>query len=162
MAYQMDFFAASSEAKVLAAIQNSVVQYPAYVFIRNEDGTTGRLGFVDQNNVFKYIVGGESKQQVVNVVELPTEGELDVIYICNGVAYIFDGTDFVEIGSDKSDVDLEALIGRIEALETSNIEAAGKIADLITELETVTEQVTKLEDKIVEVEKATLTFVELE
>ena len=153
MAYQMDFFAASSESKVLAAIQNSRVQYPAYVFIRNEDGVTGKLAFVDQNNVLKYICcdnkteDTSSEKQIVNVDELPVEGNVEVIYICKGVAYIFDGTDFVALGKDHT-AELEALTNRVSALETSSANVLTKLESLETEVGSINEQITDLENTI--------------
>lgn len=175
MAYQMDFFAADTLAKVTAAIEAKKVQYPAYVFIRNEDGATGRLAFVDQNNVLKYIVGSEAKKQVVNVETLPEVGDVEVLYIMEGIVYVFNGEEYIPAYKDHS-AELADLTARVEALEQSSADAASVIEGLMTEveslktvnselaaeLETVTEQVTKFEDRIVEVEKSTLTFVELE
>ena len=142
MAYMMDFFAANSEAKVLAAIDNSVVQYPAYVFIRNEDGKTGRLGFVDQNNVFKYIVGEESKKQVVHVDVLPSvdSADIEVLYICDSVVYVFNGTEFVPTYKDHT-AEIDALELRITNLETKVGKLEASDADLA-------EQITALNKKV--------------
>lgn len=182
MAYMMDFFAANNEEKVLAAIRNAVVQYPAYVFIRNTDGKTGRLGFVDQNNVLKYIVGEENKKQVINVSTLPdiSEADIEVLYICEGNVYMFDGTDYKSLGTDHTaelqmltekvatlekkvtnlensnggSTDTSELEARIETLEASN-------ATLVEQLDGVTKTLTGIEERVVEIETGN-TFVELE
>lgn len=128
MSYMMSFFSASSEEKVLAAITNGVAQYPAYVFIRNADGATGRLGFVDQNNVFKYVVDEEDKKQVVKLDALPdvSEGDVEVLYIVDGVVYTFTGTEFKPQFVDHT-ADFEALNDKIAALEDKDVELAGQI-----------------------------------
>ena len=183
MAYQMDFFAANTIEKVTAAIASKKVQYPAYVFIRNEDSTTGRLAFVDQNNVVKYIVGEDAKKQVVNVETLPAVGDVEVLYIMNGIVYVYDGKEYKPTYKDHSE-ELSTLAGRITALETSSADVVSKVTSLETnfgsiesQIETIktsnneiaaeitsfTEQMAKIEDKIVEVEEnSTLTFIELE
>lgn len=136
MSYMMDFFAASTEEKVMAAIQAGTVQYPAYVFIRSTDGKTGRLGFVDQNNVFKYIVGEECKQQVVNVTEFPETGEENVLYIKDGVVYAWTGSEFKAQYKDHT-AELKTLNDRldvigtkVDGLEKADVELAGQIETL--------------------------------
>lgn len=166
MAYQMDFFA-GIESKVLAAIENSKVKYPAYVFVRDEEASsTGRLAFVDQNNVLKYI-RGENKKQVVNVTALPSvaEGDAEVLYIYEGMVYIFDGTDYVPMYKDIS-ADLEELTQRVADLEDSvetiqeaYEETVTKVTNLEdgfskieTEVDAITEQVTGLTEQIDDLE----------
>lgn len=146
MAYMMDFFAANSEAKVLAAIDNSVVQYPAYVFIRNEDGKTGRFGFVDQNNVFKYIVGEESKKQVVHVDVLPSvdSADVEVLYICDSVVYVFNGTEFVPTYKDYTS-EIDALELRITNLETKAGELEASDADIVEQIKALDGKIDALE-----------------
>ena len=140
MAYMMDFFAASTEAKVLSAIKAGTVQYPAYVFIRSTDGKTGRLGFVDQNNVFKYIVGEECKQQVISVVEFPEVGEDNVLYIKDGVVYAWTGSEFKAQYKDHT-AELEALDTRVASVET-------KVSFIETQVSTLEEKASVLEDKV--------------
>lgn len=141
MAYQMDFFA-GVESKVLAAV-GSKVKYPAYIFVRdNEASETGRLAFVDQNNQLKFI-RGENKQQVVNVVELPSVGELDVLYVKDGIVYVWTGVEFKPQFVDHT-AELEALndkiilIGtKIDELDQTDAELSAKDVELeakITEL----------------------------
>lgn len=179
MAYQVDFFA-GTEDKVLAAV-GSKVKYPAYVFIRDdENSSTGRLAFVDQNNVLK-LIRGENKKQVVNVTTLPspTDGDVEVLYIMNGIVYVFDGQAYQPTYKDYT-AELEALTERVSGLEerieaienaehpsidTSELkekieELNGKIAsleaedgnivELITNLETISQELTT---KVVELEK---------
>ena len=116
MAYQMDFFA-GIESKVLAAVGNKV-QYPAYIFVRDEeDSKTGRLAFVDQNNEIKFI-RGENKQYILNVNTLPdiSEGDIDVLYIVDEAVYMFNGKEYVSINGISID-DFEALIEKVSAIE---------------------------------------------
>lgn len=138
--YMMDFFAASTEEKVMAAIQSGTVQYPAYVFIRSTDGKTGRLGFVDQNNVFKYIVGEECKQQVVSVSEFPEIGEENVLYIKDGVVYAWTGSEFKAQYKDHT-AELKTLNDRLDAIGT-------KVDGLEKADETLTGQIEALDKKI--------------
>lgn len=134
MAYIMDFFA-GIESKVLTALETSKIQYPAYVFVRDEEeSTTGRLAFVDQNNVLKYIRGGEGKQYVVNVDVLPEEGDVEVLYICNGVVYLFDGEKFVSLGKDHTE-ELNALDTRVTALENADKSLVEQIEALNAKIE---------------------------
>ena len=138
MAYQMDFFA-GIESKVLAAIGNKV-NYPAFIFVRDEEeSSTGRLAFVDQNNVLKYI-RGENESQIVKLELLPdaSEGKEDVLYIVGEIAYLFNGEAFKPINSMDSG-ELEALTERVSALETA-------IADKVS----ADEVDTKIEEKVEE------------
>lgn len=152
MAYQMDFFAANNEAKVLAAINAGTVKYPAYCFIRSEDGSaTGRLAFVDQNNVLKYVVGDEAKKQVLNVEELPEVGDVEVLYIMGGIVYVFDGTEYKPAYKDHT-AELEALTQRVETLETSSVEVATKVENLETEVNSIDEQISALEERLNSIE----------
>lgn len=147
MAYQMDFFA-GIESKVLAAI-GSKVNYPAYVFVRDEEASaTGRLAFVDQNNVLRYI-RGENKQQVVNTTALPdvAEGDVEVIYIVDGVMYVFNGTEYKSINSISIE-EFEALEERLENLETSSTDFSDKVSSLEEEISAIDEQLASLEEKI--------------
>lgn len=140
MSYQMDFFAAKSYDVVLAAIEAKKVQYPSYVFIRNEDGTSGRLAFMDSDNVLKFVQGEEQKSQVLRVDVLPDEGETDVLYIFEDVVYSYNGTEFVPSYKDYT-AEIEALTEKVDALET---------------------KVATLEDTIAELEASSMKFMELE
>lgn len=116
MAYQMDFYAGIEE-KVLASI-GSKVQYPAYVFVRDdEESETGRLAFVDKGNVLRFI-RGENKQQVMNVTELPdvANGDAEVLYIMGGIVYVFDGKEYRPMYKDHT-AEIEALDVRLTSLE---------------------------------------------
>lgn len=150
MAYQMAFFAAPTIEKIQAAISAGTVSYPAYVFIRSEDDdSVGQLGFVDQGNVLK-LIKGENKQQVVNVDVLPnvSEGDSEVLYICDGIVYSFDGEKFVPAYKDHT-ADIEDLDSRVTTLE----ESTGEMAD----------QLKTLEKTVESLETASgLTFIELE
>lgn len=140
MSYQMDFFAAKSYDVVLAAIEAKKVKYPSYVFIRNEDGTSGRLAFMDNDNVLKFVQGEEQKSQVLRVDVLPDKGDADVLYIFEDVVYSYNGTEFVPSYKDYT-AELEALTEKVDTLET---------------------KVATLEDTIAELEVSFMKFVELE
>lgn len=163
MAYIMDFFAANTLEKVNAAISAKKVQYPAYVFIRSEDdANTGRLAFVDQNNVLKFIVGEECKAQVCRVDELPPVeyGDVDVLYICDDVVYVFNGNEYVPTYKDHS-AELTELATKIEALEARDIEHEekhgeydAKFAELVSEHEALAAKHEEFEAKHAELEDA--------
>jgi hypothetical protein len=140
----MDFFA-GIESKVLAAIGDKV-QYPAYVFVRDEeDSKTGRLAFVDQNNMLKYI-RGENKQQVVKVDELPdiAESDVEVLYIMNGIVYVFDGTEYKPMYKDHT-TELKVLDERITLLETNSKELEEADKALAEQIKSLEEQFNALE-----------------
>lgn len=139
MAYQMTFYASNSIDKIRAAIEAKTVQYPAYVFLRAEDGSAnGRLAFVDQGNVLKFITGEESKKQVVSLDALPevSAGDKEVLYVVDGIVYTFDGEKYRSQYVDHTK-ELEALDERLTGVESSLEE----IADDIAELEEKTSQV---------------------
>lgn len=142
MAYQMDFFGANSYDAVVAAIEAQKVKYPAYVFIRNEDKSTGRLAFMDSDNVLKFVQGEEQKSQVIRVDALPdvSDGDTDVLYIFEDVVYSFNGTEFIPSYKDCS-AELEALTERISEVEK-------KIEELNVADASLTEQITALDEKI--------------
>ena len=146
MAYRMDFFA-GIESKVLAAIKSEKVKYPAYVFVRDEEASnTGRLAFVDQNNVLKFI-RGENKQHVLHVDILPENGDVEVLYIMDGIVYVFDGEDYNPMYKDHT-ADIEELKERVDSLEAADIEIAEKVTDLETEANAISEQIAEIEDKL--------------
>lgn len=149
MAYLMDFFAADVLSKVTAAIEANSIQYPAYVFIRSDDGSnTGRLAFVDKGNELKFIVGGESKSQVIRVDELPAveSGEMDVLYIYNDVVYSFNGTDYVPTYKDHS-AELEELSAKVLAVEENIGTIEAKNVELEEKTTTLEQAITKLDKK---------------
>lgn len=150
MAYQMAFFAADSLEILKSAITNGTVSYPAYVFIRDAEGdSSGQLMYIDKNNTVKQ-VKNESKKQVVNVDSLPdiSDGDNEVLYICNGVVYTFNGEKFIPAYKDCTS-EIEELTEKISALEKTD-------ADL-------TDRLTALEGRIEQVETgAGFVFTELE
>lgn len=137
MAYQMAFYAASSIDKINAAISSGQVSYPAYVFIRSENETIGQLGFVDKDNTLR-LIKGENKQQVVNVNELPdvSDGDQEVLYICNGIVYSFDGKQFIPSYKDNT-AEIEALTKKVGTIETKSSELEGKIETLEKTVENI-------------------------
>lgn len=150
MAYQMAFFAADSLEILKSAITNGTVSYPAYVFIRDAEGdSSGQLMYIDKNNTVKQ-VKNESKKQVVNVDSLPdiSDGDNEVLYICNGVVYSFDGEKYIPAYKDHTS-EIESLTEKITTLEKENA--------------SFTERLTTLESRIEQVETgAGFVFTELE
>ena len=141
--YMMDFFAGSEE-KVKAAI-GTKVKYPAYVFIRTEDGTdTGKLAFVDQNNVLK-MIKGENKQQVVKVDALPETGDAETLYIVDGIVYVYTEDGFTPMYKDHT-AELEALSERIAAVETTAEELKVKEEELTAKIEETKENIEALKE----------------
>ena len=113
MAQLPQFAAASTIDKVQTALDNDIITYPAYVYIRGSK----HLVFIDSDNSINEIIGNNPKQ-VENVKTLPSaeNAQLDVLYICDGIVYVFDGIDFNPMYKDVSD-DLAALDERVTALE---------------------------------------------
>lgn len=133
MAYQMAFFAANTLEKLKENISAGKVSYPAYVFIRDEGADTGRLAFIDQGNVIKLINDGEEsaeqKKQVVKVDALPETGDVETLYILDGIVYVFDGTEFKAQYVDHT-AELEALDERITIVEESLTDLADEVVKL--------------------------------
>lgn len=150
MAYQMAFFAAASIEKINAAILAGTVSYPAYVFIRSEeDESVGQLGFVDKDNTLK-LIKGENKKQVLNVSVLPdvSDGDSEVLYICDGIVYSFNGESYVPAYKDYTE-DIDELKGKVTTLEKNTTEMA--------------EQIKVLEETVENIEVSSgLAFIELE
>ena len=94
-------FAAGEYYKIQAAVDSGVLKYPSYVYIRDEK----KLAFIDQDFSVNRIVG-DNKQSVVNVSELPSvdDAETDVLYIFEGIVYLFDGTELKPIYKDVTGV----------------------------------------------------------
>ena len=78
MATPLPTFAAGEYYKIQAAIDNGILSYPSYVYIRDEK----KLAFIDQDNSINRIVG-DNKESVINVTTLPdiSEGDESVLYI---------------------------------------------------------------------------------
>lgn len=76
-----------SEANVDSAIQSGAIGAYDILFL-----SEGKIGWIDKNGN-KVIL--EDKEQVVLVEELPSTGEKDVLYICNNVVHLWDGSKFV-------------------------------------------------------------------
>ena len=90
-------FAAGEYYKIQAAIDLGVLSYPSYVYIRDEK----KLAFIDKDSSINRIIG-DNKQSVVNVPSLPSidEGNKDVLYILNGIVYLFNGEEYKPIYQD--------------------------------------------------------------
>lgn len=150
MAYQMAFFATDSLEILQTAITKGTVSYPAYAFIRDaENEQSGQLVFVDKNNEVKK-VKGDVKKQVLTVESLPdaSDGDKEVLYICNGVVYSFDGEKYIPAYKDCTS-EIEDLTQRVVALENADT--------------TLTNQLEALETKVEELESNSgFTFTELE
>ena len=113
MAQLPQFAAASTIDKIQTALANDIITYPAYVYIRGSK----HLAFIDSDNSINEIVGNNPKQ-VEKVKTLPAaeDAQQDVLYILDGIVYVFDGTDFNPMYKDVSD-ELAALDERVTALE---------------------------------------------
>ena len=120
MAQLPQFAAASTIDKVQTALDNDIITYPAYVYIRGSK----HLVFIDSDNSINEIIGNNPKQ-VENVKTLPSaeNAQLDVLYICDGIVYVFDGIDFNPMYKDVTaeleqiKEQIEALTGRVTTLE---------------------------------------------
>lgn len=115
-------FAAGDWDRIKAAIEQKLITYPEYVFVRD----LRKLGYMDIDNTFKFIVG-DNKQQVLKVPVLPdvSEGDQEVLYILNGIVYTFDGTGFIPMYQDVTD----------------------KLEELQKQINTVSDRITVLERK---------------
>lgn len=135
MAYQMAFFAADSLEVLQSAIENGTVSYPAYVFIRDAGDSSGQLMYIDKNNTVKQ-VKNESKKQVVNVESLPdiSDGDSEVLYICKGVVYSFDGEKYIPAYKDHTS-EIESLTEKITTLENRIEQVETGAGFVFTELE---------------------------
>lgn len=122
---QAPFFAAGNWDKIQAAIEENLITYPAYVFVRDKT----QLGYMDIDNTFKFIVG-DNKQQVLKVDVLPdvSEGDEEVLYILNGIVYTFDNEGYHPMYQDVTDK-IDALQEQIDTLseKVSALEKAPKL-----------------------------------
>ena len=93
-------FAAGELSKIQPAIESGDLQYPAYVFIRDEK----KLAFVDKDNTISVVVG-DNKKQVVRVDTLPevSSADIETLYICSGIVYILENGAFKPIYQDYSE-----------------------------------------------------------
>lgn len=114
-------FAAGEYYKIQSAVDTGVLTYPSYVYIRDEN----KLAFIDQDASINRIVG-DNEEQVVKVDALPdiSEAKENVLYIFDGIVYVFNGTEFVPMYKDVSEEleqlksDLMNLTDRVAELET--------------------------------------------
>lgn len=151
MAYKMDFFGGTYE-KVLEAIKNKKVQYPAYVLIRSEeDESTIQIGFVDKGNVLKLATGSD-KKQILSLPQLPSveDGNIGILYIIGDVAYIFNGTKYIPLNQANSE-EIAELKDKMASLEENMNAMTEQVTTLDTKIETLTETI-----------ESTASFVELE
>ena len=138
-------FAAGNYDKIQASIESSLIKYPAYVYIRDQK----KLAFIDKDNSINVIIG-DNKTQVLNVETLPeiADGDTEVLYIYQGIVYVFTGTEYKPMYVDHTS-EIEGLKTRVETLETSK-------TDLINRVETLEETVSDIQTS------SGLTFVELD
>lgn len=85
------FAATDTFDKVQSAIDAGVLTYPAYVFSRDERS----LSFVDKEGLISKVVG-DNPVSVLKVDALPDPADAkdDILYIFNGIVYVFDGEKF--------------------------------------------------------------------
>ena len=120
MANGLPTFAAGEFYKIQVAIDVGVLTYPSYVYIRDER----KLAFIDQDLSINRIIG-DNEEQVVSVETLPSveEAKENVLYIFEGIVYIFNGTEFMPMYKDvTSDIEqlktnLKNLTERVDSLE---------------------------------------------
>lgn len=119
---QLPTFAAGAYEKIQPAIDSGVLTYPAYVYIRDKKG----LAFIDQDLSINEIVGN-NPESVEKVSELPSveEAKDNVLYIMDGIVYVFDGTEFKPMYKDVTD-ELETIKSEISALDERVTELEGK------------------------------------
>ena len=114
-------FAAGEFYKIQSAVDTGVLRYPSYVYIRDEK----KLAFIDMDLSINRIKG-DNEELVVKVDELPSvdKAKENVLYILNGIVYVFNGTDFAPMYQDVSEeleqlkTDLMNLTDRVAELET--------------------------------------------
>ena len=117
-------FAAGEYYKIQAAVDSGILTYPSYVYIRDEK----KLAFIDQDSSVNRIIG-DNKQSVVNVTELPSvdNAETDVLYIFEGIVYLFDGTEFKPIYKDVTSSVMPIEISKAEYEALSEEERKDKL-----------------------------------
>lgn len=109
-----------SEANVDSAIQSGTIGAYDILFL-----SEGKIGWIDKNGN-KVIL--EDKEQVVLVESLPASGAKDVLYICNNVVYLWDGSKFVSAGG-AGNMTEDVINQKIEsALDTAKAYADEQIA----------------------------------
>lgn len=117
-------FAAGEYYKIQAAIDNGILSYPSYVYIRDEK----KLAFIDQDNSINRIVG-DNKESVINVTALPdvSEGDKSVLYILDGIVYTFNGTEYKPMYKDVSDGSIVIEISKQEYDALTDEEKKGNV-----------------------------------
>lgn len=83
---KLPVFAAGIYSKIQANVDNGVLSYPSWVYVRDRQ----RLAFIDQDKSINEIKAAN----IELVQELPAFEDVnpDTLYICNGIVYVSDGT----------------------------------------------------------------------
>lgn len=79
-----------------SAIKNGLIDAYDILFLKE-----GKIGWIDSDGN-KVIV--EDKKQVIMVDSLPATGCMEIVYICNGRIYFWDGSNFVPAVADVGSV----------------------------------------------------------
>lgn len=110
-----------SEANVDAALQSGAIDAYDILFLKE-----GKIGWIDAAGN-KVII--EDKKQVMMLEELPSEGEMDVLYVVNSTVYTWNGTEFVSLSSGGSGVDESTVDAKIAEANESILAQAKAYAD---------------------------------
>ena len=114
-------FAAGDLSKLQNAVEVGILKYPSWVYVRDKT----MMAFIDQDLSIN-LIKGDNEELVVKVDELPNvdKAKENVLYILNGIVYVFNGTDFTPMYQDVSEeleqlkTDLMNLTDRVAELET--------------------------------------------
>lgn len=120
MAEMKSKHAFGSEENIDSAIASGMIDAYDILFLNEK-----KIGWIDKNGD-KIIL--EDKVQVSLVESLPNTGSQDVIYICNGSIYLWDGSGFTNPISDGN-VSENMVDSKIETAKNSVLDEAKAYAD---------------------------------
>lgn len=120
-----------SEANIDAALEKGLIDAYDILFLKE-----GKIGWINADGS-KTIL--DNKSGVKTVDSLPESGEENMVYICNGKIYFWDGTEFIapidEIGISGDEVDAKISAATTAIVDNANAYTDDKInvVDEITE-----------------------------
>lgn len=128
---KMPKFYVGKRKSVEEAVKNRIFSYPGYVYIRDE----GYYAFIDKDGSL-LTIKGDNKIQVLCVDKLPsiTEGDVEVLYICDSIVYTFDGSDYHPAYKDHT-AEIDAILERLTTVEETNVGLTNRVTSLETSVE---------------------------